>query len=134
MRKIHVLILVILIVFFLFGCTKKLDTKKVEDLDFTVVPASDVPEKLAAQITKDKEQGFKINYKDGEYMYIARGYGKQSTGGYSVKVKELYLSKNAICINTELIGPRENDMVLKAASYPYIVIKLENRDFDVIFN
>ena len=134
MRKIYVLLLVISMMVSLVGCTKKLDTKKVENLDFTVVPASDVPEKLSAQITKDKEQGFKISYKDGEYMYITRGYGKQPTGGYSVKVKELYMSKNAICINTELIGPRENDMVLKAASYPYVVIKIENRDMDVIFN
>ena len=134
MKKVYVFILLAITILMLSGCTKKLDTKKVENVDFTVVPASDVPEKLALQITKDKEQGFKISYTDGEYMYIARGYGKQPTGGYSVAVKELYMSKNAICINTALIGPRENDMVLKAATYPYIVIKLEKRDFDVVFN
>ena len=128
-------IICIVYVVSLTGCSKKAFSKeKIKDLDFTVLEQSEIPAKLAEEIASKKEEGFKITYIDGEYMYIAVGYGAQETGGYSVVIKELYQTKDAICINSGLIGPRENDLVLKAKTYPYIVIKLEKRDMDVVFN
>ena len=56
----------------------------------------DIPEKLREQIEESKEKVFKITYKDDEYLYIANGYGKQKSGGYSVTVKEFYKLGNAI--------------------------------------
>ncbi len=116
------------------GCSKKeISVEKQKDLDFTVLEQGDIPEKLGEEIANKKENGFKITYIDGEYMYIAVGYGKRDTGGYNVLVKDLYLTKNAIYINTSLVGPRENEMVLKATTYPYIVIKTKAIDLNVVF-
>ena len=118
----------------LSGCEKReYSVKKEYDLDFTIVEQTEIPKKLSEKISERKENEFQITYKDGEYMYIAIGYGVQDTGGYSVNIKELYVAQNAIYINSSLIGPRENDLVLKAKSYPYVVVKLENRDMNVVF-
>ena len=133
--KSILLILLVCTFFFNSGCSEKeISAEKVQDLDFTVVEQADIPVKLADEIATKKEGGFKISYKDGEFMYIAIGYGKKDTGGYNVVIKELYLTQNAIYINSSLIGPNENDMVLKANTYPYVVVKIENRDLNVVFN
>jgi len=117
------------------GCsTKKISIKKKCDIDFTVVEQSDIPAKLSEEIANKKENGFKLTYSDGNYMYIAIGYGARDTGGYNVQVKELFMTSNAIYINSSLVGPRENDMVLKATTYPYIVVKIEDNDMNVVFN
>ena len=55
------------------------------------------------------------------------GYGIQPTGGYSISVEELYLSTNAIYINTNLIGPMKGETVTEVESYPYLVVQIENR-------
>ena len=65
---------------------------------------------------------------------ICIGYGKQATGGYSIKVKEVYLTEDAVCVDTILIGPNENDLVLKAPSYPYVVIRTECLDGKIIYD
>lgn len=133
-KKKMILYGMILVLIGVMGCSKeKLSTDKEENIDFTVLEQSEVPVKLAEKIADKKEKGFKMTYIEEEYMYLAIGYGKQPTGGYSISVKELYSTKNSICIKTSLIGPNENDMVLKAITYPYIVIKLEKIDKDVIW-
>ena len=132
-KKIVLYSLVFLLVG-IVGCSKEeLSTDKERNIDFTVLEQSEVPVKLAERIAEKKEKGFKITYVEEDYMYLAIGYGKQSTGGYSVSVKELYSTKNSICIKTSLIGPNENDMVLKAITYPYLVLKFEKIDKDVIW-
>ena len=134
MKKITIIVIICGLVLQV-GCNKKeIAVEKEQDLDFTVVEQIDIPDKLADEISSKKESGFKIAYEDGEYMYIAIGYGKKDTGGYNVVIKELFLTRNSIYVNSSLIGPRENEMVLKANTYPYIVIKLENRNLNVVFN
>lgn len=133
--KLIICMLITICITSVTGCSKKMLSKeKINDLDFTVLEQSEIPTKLAQEISSKKEQGFKLTYIDGEYMYIAIGYGAQDTGGYSVTIKELYQTRNAIYISSRLVGPRENDLVLKAKTYPYIVCKLERRDMDVVFN
>lgn len=128
------LLFVIVMMSSLIGCTsKEISVEKEKDLDFTVVEQGDIPDKLGEEIANKKEKGFKITYVDEGYMYIAVGYGARETGGYNVLVKDLYLTKNAIYINTSLVGPRENEMVLKATTYPYIVIKTTDRGLNVVF-
>ena len=72
-------------------------------------------------------------YKDSEFLYIVRGYGEQETGGYSICIRDLYLTSNAIIFDTELIGPRKGETISKSPSYPYIVVKVELRDENVVF-
>ena len=64
-------------------------------------------------------------------MYIAQGYGEQPCGGYRIAVKELFLTKEYIVFQSELIGPGEHDLVNHAVTHPYIVVKVEDMGVDV---
>lgn len=118
----------------LTGCADKEASKeKIRDLEFTVVKEEEIPEELKVQIEQKQESRFKLTYKTEEYLYIASGYGAQETGGYSICIKELYLTENAIYLKTELSGPQKGENVSKGMSFPYIVVKLERRDEPVVF-
>lgn len=104
-----------------------------KDLEFTVTKESELPEALRQQIEEKKEGTFQFTYSDNEYLYVAKGYGIQETGGYSISVEDCYLSKTAICVKTRLQGPAVGEEVAKAPSYPYIVLKLELREEEVLF-
>ena len=94
---------------------------------------SDVPEELRQIIEEKKAQPFKLTFNDEQNLYIVVGYGAQSTGGYSIAVKELYLTDNSIVIDTELLGPEKGENPAPETSYPYIVVKTENLENPVIF-
>ena len=116
------------------GCSaEQLSTEKLRDIDFTVVDEDDIPDELEEMIDEKEEQPFKLTYADGGDLYIAVGYGEQPTTGYSIQVKELYESKNAIYIHTNLIGPSKDEKVLERETHPYIVVKLEYVDKNVVF-
>ncbi len=117
----------------LAGCGKSSDSAKVRDLEFTVVDQEWLPEELKAIIEEKKTQPFKMTYSDDENLYIVVGYGPQETGGYSIQVKELYLTDNAIVFDTELLGPEKGETVAKETSYPVIVVQTELLENPVIF-
>ncbi len=107
---------------------------KLRDLDFTVLSEEKLPEELKQLIEEKKTEAFKLTYSDKEYLYICIGYGEKETGGYSIAVNELYLTDNAVYVETELLGPApENKNNNPTPSYPYIVIKTEYLDQTVIF-
>ena len=131
MKKMVILLLTVIL---LTGCqSSEKEINKVKDLEFTVVEEEQIPEKLWEAIDGKKEQPFKLTYSDRENLYIAVGFGEQGTGGYSVAVNELYLADNAIYFNTDLMGPLQDEVVDKAKSFPYIVVKVEYIDKSVIF-
>lgn len=132
MKKIAALFMCLCLVF-IGGCSMSEEYEKVKDLDFTVVTEEEIPEELLNVIDEKKEAEFNLTYKDGDCLYIVTGRGQQETGGYSMAVSELYLSENAICVDVDLIGPKADEEVSKACSYPYIVIKIESIDLPVIF-
>lgn len=106
---------------------------KLQDLGFTVVGEEKIPEELKKIIEEKKVEPFKLTYSDDAYLYIVIGYGQQNQGGYSIAVNELYLTENAIYTNTTLIGPNKENVGDKVPSYPYIVLKLDYLDKQVIF-
>lgn len=117
------------------GCkSQEADIKKLKDLEFTVVEDADVPAQLMEVINEKKKDPFKITYTNEGSLYIVVGYGQQPTGGYSIAVNDLFLTSNAIYIDTNLIGPSEKDFVANAITYPYVVIKTEYMDERVVFN
>lgn len=117
------------------GCSiEKTDGNRVADLEYTVVSDDNLPEELKGQIEEKKMADFKTTYEDADYLYIVRGYGEQETGGYSISVEDAYLTDNAICVKTMLAGPTRPDEVVKAPSYPYIVLKTEQQDKNVVFD
>ncbi|HWT27156.1 MAG TPA: protease complex subunit PrcB family protein [Mobilitalea sp.] len=116
------------------GCkTEQTDVKKLKDLEFTVVEDADLPGELKEIIDEKKEEPFKLSYSNKDFLYIVVGYGKQNSGGYSISVDKLYLTSNAIYIDTNLIGPSQNDMVTQGVTFPYVVVKLEFMDKRVVF-
>ena len=128
------LVAVLVAVLCLTSCKAQSDTAdKIRDLDFTVLSEEEAPDALKQLIEQKKETNFKLTYSDAGYLYIAVGYGEKETGGYSISVKELYLTENTVCIKTELIGPKKDEEPINGVSYPYMIVKLENREEPVTF-
>jgi hypothetical protein len=116
------------------GCSiGKVENIRVRELDYTVVSDRDLPIRLKEAIEERKKDAFCLAFESGGYLYLARGYGAKQTGGYSITVKDLYLGKNSIYIQTELYGPETESKMKKGVSYPYVVIKLEGRKEPVQF-
>ena len=100
-----------------------------------MVSSECVPKELLAEIEGKKQEPFQLSFRDGNYLYICVGYGKQETGGYSISVKDFYLTDSSIAIDTTLLGPKETgNKKIPGYSYPYIVIKTEYIDAVVIFS
>lgn len=119
---------------FFAGCAiEKNNRTKVRDLDYHVVAEEELPEELKTQIEEKQAADFKMTYETPEYLYIVRGYGERETGGYSIQVAELYLSSNAVFFKSTLVGPRKGENVAKSPSYPYIVVRTEKIDKNVVF-
>lgn len=116
----------------LCGCSRQEEEKK-QDLDFTVVSEKEIPQELLTLIEEKKTEQMKNTWTDGSFLYVIVGYGEQPTSGYSIAVDEFYLGSNAIYIDTSLIGPSKDEKVNQTLTYPFLVIKTENRDEPVVF-
>lgn len=128
----QLLFTVSLVVIVLMGCNVVEDrTQKIRDIPFTVVPESEIPKVLAEKIQQNLSIPFKMSYVDGEDMYICIGYGAMQSGGYSVTVDELFLTANAIYVDTTLLVPEERTEGI--TTYPYVCIKMEYIDKRVVF-
>ena len=92
-----------------------------------------VSQELAQIIEEKKNDSFRLTYTSGNDLYIAAGYGKQETGGYSITVPELYLTDNSIIVKTELKGPERSEPTGEEPSYPYIVLRTELLEEPVVF-
>ena len=116
------------------ACGKQQDTMvKIKDLEYTIITEDNIPEELLSAIEQKKEGTFKMTFEDRGFLYVCIGYGVQQTGGYSIAVKEVYETSNAVYVDTDLIGPEPEEKSSPVASYPYIVIKLEFVDKPVVF-
>ncbi|MBO5489371.1 MAG: protease complex subunit PrcB family protein [Eubacterium sp.] len=111
----------------LAGCQKISKTgEESKQLDYTVVPTEDIPELLKKEIDKKKMNKFEITYEEGEFMYLAAGYGQRESFGFDIKVNQLYEQGDYVCLNLTLKGPEEGQVVKKSPSYPFIVIKTKS--------
>ena len=134
MKRIISFILSLIVLLALCACSaKELATEKMRDIDFTVVNEEDIPEELMNLIKEKETTPMKLTYADGGALYIVEGYGEQPTSGYSIEVKECFETKNAIYLHTNLIGPTNDEKIVEKATYPYIVIKMEFIDKNVVF-
>lgn len=131
-------ILGVIMLCFLAGCAKEKDPlEKIKDLEFTVLAEENIPEELKTVIEEKKGNAFKVTYQDNGFLYICIGYGEQVSGGYSITVNDLYLTENAMYVDTTLLGPDPSDTAVtkqNIPSYPYIVIKTEFIDKPVVFD
>ncbi|WP_294786754.1 protease complex subunit PrcB family protein [uncultured Eubacterium sp.] len=116
------------------GCgVQKTGTEKIRDVDYTVVTEQEMPPELQTEIENRKAEDFKMTYMLDDALYIVRGFGMQETGGYSIEVRNLYLAENALYFETDLIGPDNGVQAEKTVSYPYIAVKTERLEENVVF-
>ena len=101
-------------------------------LEYTVVETSQIPAEAMELIEEKKAAEFQLAYQRQKELFLIKGYGMQMSGGYSIQVKELSASSNAVFFETKLIGPSEEEQSGEP-SYPYIVVKTEYRDVPVQF-
>lgn len=119
----------------LTGCEmKQAGNMAKTEVEFTVVEPDEVPAELAVIIEENKQGEIKLTYEDQGYMYLVRGYGQQKTGGYSIAVNEVFLSEDGLHVDTSLIGPPHDQEIRDEASYPYLVIKIESQEAEVLFD
>lgn len=119
----------------LTGCVSKVqDTEKLRDLEFSVIDKTEVPAEFKDVIEANKSMPFRLTYADQGTLYIAEGYGAQPKTGYSVAVAELYETKEAICIHTNLLGPEKGEDTKEITTYPYVVAELEYIEKPVVFD
>ena len=134
MKKIVLAILCIVVFCFTISCsTEKLSTEKLRDIEFTVVEKEDIPKEFLEVIQEKDKNPFKLTYADQGMLYIAEGYGQQKTSGYSIEVRDCYETENAVYVHTNLIGPAKDEKLVETETFPYIVIKLEFIDKNVVF-
>ena len=82
---------------------------------------------------EEKDEPMKLFYADGGYLYAARGYGEQKTSGYSVRVTDCFEGEEGVYIETSLLGPDKGEEIRKSAACPYVVVKMEYIDKQIIF-
>lgn len=137
MRRSHIISFVSFVLLFAIifsGCgTDTAEPKDKSNIEYTVVEDEDLPVELAKVIEKKKDKVLRLTYTTKDYTYIVVGYGKKDKTGYSIKVNGVYIGDGALYVDTNLIGPTENEQVNEVDTFPLIVIKVERREESVIF-
>ncbi len=133
--SIVILALLILLTSQLQGCRFKIvsQEEKREDVPFVIVSEECIPKELADLIEQKKENDIKLTYADEQDRYIIIGYGRQKTGGYSIYIKDVSKTKNAIYVDTCLLGPKKTENIKEVPSYPVIVLKISEMGLPVVF-
>lgn len=114
------------------GCSiYKEDETKIKDVEYTVVASQDVPKEM--EINENSKEPFEVTYADQGYLYASFGYGEQKSSGYSILVESCYESENTIFIKTRLKGPKKGEKIIEKPTCPYIVLKMEYNEKEVVF-
>lgn len=137
MKKKLLMVFLLMTILFLVGCDSDKEKQK-KAVEFTVCDESKMPNELLEIVNEKKEKIFKLSYINDNYLYIAVGYGEKNRQDYSVIVEDLYVTDNAVYVDTELYTAENTptDAVAEggASMYPYIVIKCEKIDLPVVFD
>lgn len=133
-KRVFVLATLVIAMICVFaGCDMaSMERVKLRDLEFVILSEEVLPGELKAIIDERKAEPFRLTFSDADALYICVGYGAQESGGYSITVDELYLTDTAIYVETTLLGPDASKAVNKVPSYPYIVIRTEALEQNVI--
>lgn len=133
--KKTITILVSALMLLLVGCSvSQTNTEKLADLEYVIVRTQEIPQEIRTLIEENKSTLMKLTYTDNEETYIITGYGAQKTSGYSVEILEVYETANVVVIDTNLLGPSPDEEIVDTATFPYIVIKIEENQKPVVFD
>ena len=126
-KKLLSMLLTLSLLFSLTGCNLGNQAIiKVRDLEFTVLDPEQVPKPLQEVIDENLADEMKLSYQNNGKLFIARGFGEQKSGGYSIAVEQCYLGEDAIHVKFQLIGPPKAENLTDEVSYPYVVIQMED--------
>ena len=117
------------------GCNFKIVPEEQErrEVEFAIISEECIPKEIQTIIESRKEEEIKLTYTDGKDRYLIIGYGKQDSGGYSICIKELYATENALYVDTSLLGPTGENEKKGIASYPVIVLQISEKGLPVVF-
>ena len=132
---IFILVILMVLGMQMQGCDFKIISEEQEhrEVEFVIVSEECIPETVKSLIESRKENEIKLTYVDGKDRYLIIGYGKQSTGGYSIYIKDLYATENALYVDTCLMGPAKETKVKEVPSYPVIVLQVWEMGLPVVF-
>lgn len=138
MKKKRYCFVAVMVVAFLIsvlsGCRiEETDDTKKKDLDYTICDESKLPVALVELIQEKKKEPFKLSYRTKDYLYIVVGYGAQDRADLSIHLKELYLTDNAILVETELQSLENEKLKEDKLAYPWIAVKCQLYEEQVIF-
>lgn len=136
-KKNGLFVIVLVIAFlmsFLSGCkVEETESKKIKDLDYTICDDSKLPDALVSLIQERKKEPFKLTYRTKDYLYIVVGYGAQDRADLCINLQELYLTENAIFVKTKLNAVEDKTLEDDKLTYPWIAVKCELYDAQVMF-
>lgn len=115
------------------ACQKEDSIDKEYEIDFTVVEDADLPIELSKLIDSKKDKVIRLTYTTKDYTYVVAGYGTKDTSGYSIQVNDVFGDDDTVCVDLSLLGPSESEAVNEVETYPYIVLKMERRDENIVF-
>ena len=134
MKKLFLYILLPAVVSTFSACSiEKMEEEKKRDLAYTVIEQDEMPQELKEQIEKEEKNVFGITYADQGILYAARGFGEKKTDGYHVEVTACYETEDTIYVTTELRGPQKGENIKKEKNCPYVVIKMDYEEKQVMF-
>ena len=127
-------VLLLAVLLFLTGCgiTGEKEGEK-QELECSILDEDEIPQPLAEVIEENKEKEMKLSYEKDGMLYIARGFGEQKSGGYSIRMEYCYLAEDGIHVRFELLGPPAGEKSVEESTRPYIVVKTEITGKDIIF-
>lgn len=108
--------------------------KKIKDLDYTICDESKLPDELVTLIYERRKEPFKLTYRTKDYLYIVVGYGAQDRADLNIQLKQLYLTENAIFVETQLNAIEGKTLEGGRVAYPWIAVKCPQYDVQVVFD
>lgn len=135
MRKMRWCSLLVVIVM-LSGSGCGISTEKgqrPQEISYEILSDEQVPKELLEQIREKKSKNMELYLEKGKELYLVRGYGKQKSGGYSIRICSLCQKEDGIYLKTDLQGPQNGEMTSEKPTTPYIVIKTERGSGIVAF-
>ena len=127
-NKSFLILIVVLCLFVFSGCNKNDKSKLTEGVDYKING------EFTGQYLDISKRGYYIdtlNQPNAPYFYVIC-MGQKSTGGYSLKIKEVKDVDGKIEIIVEEIVPDESDMVTMAITTPTIIVEFSKYQENII--
>ncbi len=122
-------LLLVAVTALLAACVQDLDTGgSKEPVEYVICDENHLPEQLHELLEEKKRKPAAFAYRNTMYLYLVVCYGKKEYGGCSVRVEEMYRTKDTIFLKTQLQGPSASEPVVEAESFPWIVLRCARTD------